>query len=34
MKQSSAGVVTEGQRIGYIRVSTVAQTSGPAETLV
>jgi DNA invertase Pin-like site-specific DNA recombinase len=26
MKQSSAGVVTEGQRIGYVRVSTVAQT--------
>jgi DNA invertase Pin-like site-specific DNA recombinase len=28
MKQSSAGVVTEGQRIGYVRVSTVAQTLG------
>jgi DNA invertase Pin-like site-specific DNA recombinase len=26
MKQPSAGVVTEGQRIGYVRVSTVAQT--------
>ena len=26
MKQPSAGVVTEGQRIGYLRVSTVAQT--------
>jgi hypothetical protein len=26
MKQSSAGSVTEGQRIGYVRVSTVAQT--------
>ena len=26
MKQSSAGVVTESQRIGYVRVSTVAQT--------
>jgi DNA invertase Pin-like site-specific DNA recombinase len=28
MKQSSTGVVTEGQRIGYVRVSTVAQTLG------
>src|SRR6516165_7539630 len=26
MKQPSAGVVTEGQRMGYLRVSTVAQT--------
>ena len=26
MKQSSTGIVTEGQRIGYLRVSTVAQT--------
>ena len=26
MKQPSVGVVTEGQRIGYLRVSTVAQT--------
>ncbi|MGO9032544.1 recombinase family protein [Mycobacterium sp.] len=26
MKQSSTGIVTEGQRIGYIRVSTVTQT--------
>ena len=26
MKQSSAGVVTQSQRIGYVRVSTVAQT--------
>jgi DNA invertase Pin-like site-specific DNA recombinase len=26
MKQSPGGVVTEGQRIGYVRVSTVAQT--------
>jgi hypothetical protein len=26
MKQSSAGLVTAGQRIGYVRVSTVAQT--------
>jgi DNA invertase Pin-like site-specific DNA recombinase len=26
MKQSSTGIVTEGQRIGYMRVSTVAQT--------
>ena len=26
MKQPSAGVVTESQRIGYVRVSTVAQT--------
>ena len=28
MKQSSTGIVTEGQRIGYMRVSTVAQTLG------
>lgn len=28
MKQPSAGVVTEGQRIGYVRVSNVAQTLG------
>jgi hypothetical protein len=28
MKQSSAGSVTEGRRIGYVRVSTVAQTLG------
>jgi Resolvase, N terminal domain len=26
MKQPSAGVLAEGQRIGYVRVSTVAQT--------
>ncbi len=26
MKQPSAGVATDGQRIGYLRVSTIAQT--------